>query len=539
MRLSRYPAIGLLAIASLAAVAAASPATVGPHAARPSAVSVPVLRWAACGRGFQCATARVPLDYRRPHGPMISIAVIRHLATDPARRIGSLFFSPGGPGASGVQQLPSWYPLFPAQVRARFNIISFDPPGVGYSTAVRCFPTVAAESKFFARLPTGFTLDDGFPVGTGQISAWDHAYARFDALCGLRSKALIGHVTTADTARDMDLLRRAVGDPVMNYLGISYGSVLGATYANLFPGKVRAMVLDGNIDPVAWTDAQGPLPTGLRTGTDLASAATLRAFLRLCGQAPPASCAFSADTPAATSAKFGTLLARLRSHPVTIGSPPQTFTYATTIADVVFILYTTKPDPTIGTIGWQAGAGLLQQLWTATGTRAAGRQLPDTGPTPAALTATAALYNGPEQQLAVICSDGPNPRSPRAYPALARLAAARSGVVGPYWTWETEPCAGWPAAVSPDRYAGPWNRPTASPVLVIGNTGDPATPYQDSVAMSRELARARLLTVDGYGHTELANPSTCAARFETRYLLDGVLPPLGTVCPENASPFPG
>jgi pimeloyl-ACP methyl ester carboxylesterase len=138
----------------------------------------------------------------------------------------------------------------------------------------------------------------------------------------------------------------------------------------------------------------------------------------------------------------------------------------------------------------------------------------------------------------VWCSDSPNPQDPRAYPALARLAAARSGAVGPYWTWETEPCAGWSAAVSPDRYAGPWDRPTASPVLVIGNTGDPVTPYPDSVAMSRELARARLLTVDGFGHTELANQSSCAERYETRYLIAGTLPPPGTVCRQNTAPFP-
>jgi hypothetical protein len=138
----------------------------------------------------------------------------------------------------------------------------------------------------------------------------------------------------------------------------------------------------------------------------------------------------------------------------------------------------------------------------------------------------------------VACSDSSNPQDPHVCPALARFSAARSGPVGPYWTWLTEPCAGWPTAASPDRYTGPWNRRTAGPVLVIGNTGDPAAPYPDSVAMSRELARARLLTVDGYGHTQLANKSRCAGRYETRYLLNGTPPPPGTVCRENAAPFP-
>jgi pimeloyl-ACP methyl ester carboxylesterase len=524
---------GLLAVTPLTATVAASPGTSSATAVSSAAVRVPSLVWRGCGGGFQCATARVPLDYRHPRGAKISIAVIRHLATDPARLVGTLFFNPGGPGASGVQQLPAWYPLFPAEIRARFNIVSFDPPGVGYSTAVRCFPTTAAENKFLARLPGGGNFT-GFPVGARQVAAWDRGYAQFDARCGRRNKALIGHITTADAARDMDLLRRAVGSPTMNYLGISYGTILGATYANLFPGTVRAMILDGNINPVAWTHAEGGLPTALRLGTDVASAATLGAFLRLCGQAPTSSCAFSAGTPSATRAKFDALLDSLRSRPVSLGSPPQTFTYATTTADVVDFLYTIRPDPTLGTPGWQAGAGLLQQLWVAART---GRRLPGFDRA-AAAAASPSLYSGPEQYFGVVCSDSPNPDSARPYPALARLAAARAGAVGVYWTWDSEPCAGWPAAVSPDRYAGPWDRPTARPILVVGNTGDPVTPYQDAVAMSRELARARLLTVVGYGHTELANPSDCAARYEVRYLIDGALPPVGSVCRQNATPFP-
>jgi pimeloyl-ACP methyl ester carboxylesterase len=546
VHLSRSLAAGLLAVTALSTATAAAPAAAA-GTAPPGAARVPVLAWRACDGSFQCATARVPLNYRYPRGPMISIAVISHRATDPARRIGSLFFNPGGPGDPGVASLPSWYPLFPARVRARFDIISFDPRGVGDSTAVRCFATTAAEDRFLAALP------GAFPVGARQVAVWDRTWARFDARCGQRNKALLPHVTTADVARDMDLLRRAVGDPAMNYLGISYGTLLGATYANLFPGRVRSMVLDGNVDPVAWTHANRALPATLRIGGDLASAATLRAFLRLCGRAPTASCAFSAGTPAATAAKFGALMHRLRQHPVTIGNPPQTFTYASTVALVVQTLYTIRPLPPladIGTVGWPGGAKLLQRLWAASGTHrhhaaaaAPVRPAPALGHQASGRTATAAaavpaVYNGPEQEFAVACSDSPNPQDPRSYPAFARLATARSGVVGPYWAWLTETCADWPAAASADRYAGPWNRPTAHPVLVIGNTFDPSTRYQSSVAMSHDLARARLLTVDGYGHTELANPSNCAARYETRYLIAGSLPPPGTVCRQNTTPFP-
>jgi hypothetical protein len=137
-----------------------------------------------------------------------------------------------------------------------------------------------------------------------------------------------------------------------------------------------------------------------------------------------------------------------------------------------------------------------------------------------------------------MCGESPNPHDPRAYAAAARLAEHRSGALGTYWAWRHELCAAWPVTTS-DPYTGPWNRPTAAPVLVIGNTGDPATPYRDAVAASHDLGRARLLTVHGYGHTELLNPSACAGAYETRYLVAGALPPAGTVCQQTTGPFSG
>jgi hypothetical protein len=212
---------------------------------------------------------------------------------------------------------------------------------------------------------------------------------------------------------------------------------------------------------------------------------------------------------------------------VSIGTPPQVYTYADAVAAV----------PLGSVAQWQQGAALMQQLWLASsrpGRRPGGTAVP-----PAAAAATpAAPYSGQEQQLAVVCSDGPDPRDPVAYPALARLAYARSGGFGLELTWQSEECADWPAAAGQDRYSGPWNRRTAGTILLFGNTGDPATPYQDSVALSRELARSRLLTIDGYGHTETNNPSTCALDDALRYLLSGALPPAGTVCPQNTAPFP-
>jgi pimeloyl-ACP methyl ester carboxylesterase len=334
------------------------------------------------------------------------------------------------------------------------------------------------------------------------------------------------HDSTADVARDMDLLRRAVGDPVLNFLGLSYATGLGATYAGLFPATTGHIVLDGNLDPAAWTGDDSGLPTWLRTGQDEAAAAVQRDFLDLCGQASTAACAFAAATPAATRAKFATLLHRLHQHPVTLDASGLTYT------DVV----AANSLPLSSVSQWQSGASLLQRLWEASATAGS-------GPAPTQMRRTgavgaAAAYAGPEQMIAMQCADSPNPRDLRAYPAAARLAEDRSGLVGPPLAWATEQCASWPRTAGEDRYAGPWNRPTASTILVIGNTGDRVTPYQSSIAMSRDLARARLLTVRGYGHTEFLNPSTCATGYEVRYLLTGSLPPAGTVCPQDAIPFP-
>jgi pimeloyl-ACP methyl ester carboxylesterase len=324
----------------------------------------------------------------------------------------------------------------------------------------------------------------------------------------------------------MNLLRQAVGARKLNYIGLSYATGLGAVYANLFPATVGHMVLDGNVDPVAWSK-DGSLPWALRAGEDLAAAATMRSFLDLCGRASTGGCAFSAGTPAATQAKFHTLRQRLRRHPVTIGTPPQTFTYADTVNDVPLGYLAFVSD-------WQSAAVLLQQLWAASagGHTSAASHVPNR-----AAAAPDAAFSGQEQELAEECADTAGPRETRAYRAAARLASARSGGIGLGLTWDEEACAAWPADLSHDRYTGPWNRRTVRPILVIGNTGDPVTPYSAAVAMSRDLAQARLLTVDGYGHTEFYNPSTCATAYEISYLETGALPPAGIVCQQDTPPF--
>jgi pimeloyl-ACP methyl ester carboxylesterase len=544
----RRVAAAAMVLAGLVAFLSPAPAA-GPASAA-AAAPVPELAWQPCAdpsqRGFDCATAQVPLDYGNPQSATIDLAVIGHQATDPANRIGALFFNPGGPGGAGTEDLPAFFNLFPPELRTHFDLISWDPRGIGASTAVQCFATGDDEQRFFAGIPFKF-----FPVGDAEKRAWIHRYARFGQLCGRRNGDLLAHVSTADSARDLELLRQAVGDPHLNYLGASYGTLLGGTYANLFPDKVRAMVLDGDVDPVAWTNGGEDrtfLSTSLRLGSDVASAKTLNAFLTLCGQTSTDRCAFSAGSAAATQAKWTTLLQRVREHPVPYGE--ETITYGVLVSAMNAWLTTTEPQPPgqqpPSFIGWTAAAGVLQQLWELSNpdaplaaANAAAAAILTAGRRAAARRASAGgaqTYEGPEQILAVECAESPNPRNPLVFLALDAIAYARAGDIGPSWLWNDEPCASWPAAAA-DRYAGPWNQHTANPILVIGNTFDPETPYEGAVAMAHELARAQLLTVDGYGHTALLNPSTCASNYESPYVVDGTLPPPGTVCQQDQQPF--
>jgi pimeloyl-ACP methyl ester carboxylesterase len=496
----------LLALASLAAVLRAPSPVL--------AVPVPKLDWRRCApqgfhpQGFQCANASVPRNYSHPNRSKIHLAVTRRRATDPAHRIGTLFFNPGGPGGSGVAALAQGYEAFSSKVRARFDLVSWDPRGVGSSTAVRCFASRKDEERFLDGVGQPAV---SFPVGKAEKKKWIRRYRAFGRRCERTNGGLLRHVSTADTARDLNLLRRAVGDRRLSYYGTSYGTFLGATYANLFPKRVRALVLDGNVNPRSWVHRQTSLNDGrflsteLRQHSDQGAVKTLDAFLDLCGRAKTKHCAFSAGSPAATRDKYDALLRRVRTDPASAD-----ISYAD-LASVNFRFLTAPAS-------WTKAAECLQRVW------AKGRYCDLPQPS----------YRA-EQLLAIMCSESPNP-TPSAFWALDVFANQRSGAAGRNKSWASEPCGSWPATAA-DRYAGPWDRHTANPLLVIGNTHDPNTPYRSAEAMTRQLARARLLTVDGYGHTELNNPSTCANYWTSRYLIAKTLPPQGKKCEQDLKPF--
>ncbi len=331
---SRTLAWALALATALALLVALPPATAGP--AQTQSPAVPRLDWQPCDEDFECATARVPLDYDHPHGAQISLGLIRIPASDPSRRLGSVFINPGGPGGPGVQFVREvGHDIFSDEVRARFDVVGFDPRGVISSSPLQCFDTL--DEAFEA-----FSTPFAFPVTKQEEQIWAATDRKVAGACAKRRSPILDHMSTADAARDMDLLRQAVHDKRLTYAGYSYGSYLGATYANLFPGKVRALVVDGILDPVAWaTGRHGEArttPFSTRLRSDAGAMATLHQLLKLCDRAGD-NCAFSQGDP---EKRYKRLAKRLLHEPAEIPDGEGgtfTYLYSDLIAETLGALY--------------------------------------------------------------------------------------------------------------------------------------------------------------------------------------------------------
>ncbi len=342
-------------------------------------------------------------------------------------------------------------------------------------------------------------------------------------------------MSTAEVARDMDVLRRSVGDTKLSYLGFSYGSVLGQYYANMFPDRVRAVAIDGVVDPNLWVGRTGNpnTPAFDRIRSPDAAATTLREILVRCDKAGGQRCSFAVGDPVRN---FETIARRLRAKPVVIEDPeagPVTVTYATFVSYVLGAMY--GPD------GYRDVVDAATQLWTLTEPPAA----TDPAARAAARHALAGRFralgfpyeNGLEASTAVMCTDTPNPKDAAQFPALAAAADRRAPYFGRPWSWYTAPCARntW-TVQDEDAYRGPFTRRTAAPVLVVGNYWDPATNYSGAVGAARLLPNSRLLSSDSWGHTAYGT-SACATGAVDAYLLRGALPAPGTVCVGDVQPF--
>ena len=465
------------------------------------------------------------LDYDWPKGKQITLALTRLPAADPGRRIGSLFINPGGPGGSGVEFVQGTGPfLYSDEVRARFDLVGFDPRGIIGSTPLRCYDTL---DEAIADFSTPFQ----FPVTREEERIWirsDRAVAR---ACAEHAGPILNHMSTANVARDMDLLRRAVGDAKLTYAGYSYGSYLGSTYANLFPGKVRALVVDGVLDPIAWSTGRGNQARTLPFSTRLRSAKgayqTLQEFLRLCDAGGP-NCAFSEGNPAR---RFDRLAKRLLREPVEFTDPASGETILVTYAELIGTTLGVLYDPFI----WPEWAGTLQQLYELTSPGAAAASLQAVRARLGAAFQQEDYPNFVEGFPGVACSETDNPSNVGAWSRAGRAQDRQFPYFGRPWTWATSICEPWPGWDN-DRYAGPWNRTTANPVLVVGTRFDPATPYHGAVTVDRLLPRSRLLTLAGWGHTSLF-ASGCIDAHVNRYLLTSRVPAKGTVCKPDVVPF--
>ncbi len=490
----------ILFVGSVAAASRGASSPVTATAAR--------IAWRPCGKRLQCARVRVPLDWAHPGGRKISLAVIRHLASRPGRRIGSLFFNPGGPGVSGVDAVRANGAALDALGEGRFDVDSWDPRGTGASTRVRCFSNATSQARFWG-------VDWSVPTNRAQSLRYVSKTVAFARRCGELSGSLLAHISTADTARDLDYLRRLVGDRQLTYLGWSYGTFLGQTYANMFPPRVRAMALDGVVDPVAFTTSVAASITSNIGDTDLVFAK----LLSLCQRAGPARCALAGHGPVA--ARVNRLLARVRGAPIpTPSATPPRLTYG----DLLLDLYAALGNPA----SWPRLAVNLERALRGDGSALeteAGQARPVLQ---SALVSAAALQ----------CADKPAPRvGPSAWPqVIGRLThvSRTSGPVNGWWLWA--PCASWPAR-SAERYTGPWNVATNTPILVVGTRFDPNTPFANARRVARLLGNAVLLTHNGYGHVSIGDPSACVVRATRNYLVDLITPPKGTVCTSDRQPF--
>ncbi len=501
----RVGAVLIVVVAVVVAGCAASHGGVGPirrHGPNPAVRLSPIapstttqpplpvtpVQWAPCG-GLQCGSVTAPLDYANPAGATLQIAVARHPAEVPSERIGTLVINPGGPGGSGIDDLPNELSVLTPGLLDRFDIVSFDPRGVERSSPVTC--SVGSGS------PSG-PVADPVPSTPSQQQALLQDDRQFASACQQASGNILPYVGTVDTARDLDRIRQAVGDAGLTYVGHSYGTLLGATYAELFPTHVRAMVLDAAIDPALSTvqyvkDQSNSLE------------AELQAFFAWC--AGNAGCAWRpvGDPTAAVLA----LIQRAAASPL-----------PSTGAGVAGpgALYDTLLAGLESQSSWSSLAGALAQAAGGSGSAASamsGRY--DAG----------GSTNGAVAEQAIDCLDHPTDRDPSSYPALAAQAGASAPVFGPLLTWGLLGCATWP--VLPTRTPAPASDPGAPPILVVGTTDDPVTPYKWAVGLAGELTGGALLTWQGRSHVAYFYSPCVRAAYQT-YLVSGVTPAPGATC---------
>ncbi|MFI6287394.1 alpha/beta hydrolase [Streptomyces sp. NPDC051018] len=457
------------------------------------------LSWRDCGvPGFQCATLKAPLDYDKPGGDSVRLAVARKKATGPGKRLGSLHVNPGGPGGSAVGYLQAYAGIgYPAPVRARYDMVAMDPRGVARSEPVECLTGKEMDT---------YTQVDQTPDDAAETARLATAFKNFAAGCEKRSKKVLPHVSTVDAARDMDVLRAVLGDEKLTYVGASYGTFLGATYAELFPSRTGRLVLDGALDPSLPARALNRDQTeGFETA--------FRSFAADCVKRKD--CPLGTTSTTDASNRLKAFFAELDARPVPTGESRRLGESLATTG-VLTAMYDESAWPQLRTALTSAmngdGAALLALADTYYERDGDGSY------------ANLMMANA-----AVNCLDAPPAfTDPKAVESALPEFEKASPAFGRNFAWAALNCAYWPtpATGTPHRITAQG----APPILVVGTTRDPATPYKWSRSLATQLSSGRLLTYDGDGHTAYGRGSDCVDTAINTYLLEGTAPALAKRC---------
>ncbi|WP_377270093.1 alpha/beta hydrolase [Peterkaempfera sp. SMS 1(5)a] len=454
------------------------------------------LGWRACDGSFECATFKVPLDYAHPEQGDLTLIADRKKATGGAPRAGSLVLNPGGPGGSGIAYLEGVAASFAAPVRAAYDLVGFDPRGVGRSDPVECLSAPRMDA---------FAAADVTPDNAAETATLVKEVREFAAGCEQRSRRILPYVDTIAAARDMDVLRALLGDDKLTYVGKSYGTYLGAAYAGLFPSRVGRMVLDGALDPSL--DAR-QAALGQAAGFEVAWSAFAKDCVSRSG------CPLGRTT-AEAGTRLDALFRSIDRTPLATGSSRR-LTEALATTGVIQAMYADFLWPQLRTALKDAqqgkGAGLLALSDSYYDRRSDG-----------------GYGNLMYANMAVNCLDTPAPFSgPEQIQSAVAQFVRTSPHFGRAMAWMSLTCAYWPVHSTgrPHTIAAVG----APPIVVVGTTRDPATPYVWAKALAAELSSGRLLTFQGDGHTAYGGRSDCIDTAVNTYLLEGQAPENGKVC---------
>lgn len=448
---------------------------------------------------FECATIKVPLDYAKPGAGSTELSVLRRTVKNPR---GSLILNPGGPGASGVDYARAARGVLTRPLYSAYDVVGFDPRGVVRSDPVDCLDDSQLDTSF---------ATDATPDTPQEVTDLAASSRLVGVGCKARSPEIAPYMDTESAARDMDILRVVLGDEKLNYLGKSYGTLLGAQYAELFPERVGRVVLDGVLPSSLDSDE---ITFGQAKAFDLA----LRRFVEDC--ITQDDCPLPRDVDAGV-ARIQQFLADLDQSPLP-GMGDRLLTEALGTFAILSYLYAPPSDWEVLRFGLDAafagdGSVLMEMMDYRTDRNPDGTF----------------ANNGNEAIYAVNCLDRPGVGGVDHAAELAEQWAAEAPVFGPSMAWGNLPCWQWPMGAGTAEAAGDppvFRAQGSAPILVVSTKYDPATPYEWGVQVADELDNSTLLSYDGDGHLAYMSGSTCIDRAVDAYFLEGVLPAEGTVC---------